>query len=59
MKIGGVKKVINNGRNLFVEFDRVEYAQIGYIVISQRRYEGKTIDLGFYDVEKYVDGVLG
>lgn len=42
-KIGGLIKIKDKGKNIYLEYERVEYAQIAYLVISSRKYDQKTI----------------
>lgn len=37
-KIGPIVKMQDYERNVYIEFEKVEYAQIAYLVISQRKF---------------------
>jgi hypothetical protein len=36
----------------------VEYAQIAFLLMMNRKYEGKGIDVAFYDALNFADDIL-
>lgn len=54
-KVGRVVRMVDYEKNVYIEFERVEYAQIAYLVIGQRRFEGKQVEVSFYDPIHFAD----
>jgi len=54
-KVGRVVRMVDYEKNVYIEFERVEYAQIAYLVIGQRRFEGKQVGVSFYDPIHFAD----
>lgn len=57
-KIGRITKYKNKDKNLYIEYEKVQYAQIAYLLLINRKYEGKTIDVAFYDPLNFSDDIL-
>lgn len=51
-------RVVHKSQNIYLEYERVEYSQIAYLLISKRKYDGKEIDVLFYDPIKFADDIL-
>lgn len=45
-------------KNLYCEYERVEYAQICFLILLNRKYDGKSIDVVFYDPLSFADDIL-
>ena len=37
-KVGRIVKMVDYEKNVYVEFEKVEYAQIAYLLIERRRF---------------------
>jgi hypothetical protein len=48
-KIGPLTRLVSKEKNIYLEYERVEYAQICYLLLVNRKYEGRNIDISFYD----------
>ena len=57
-KIGPITRIASKDKNIYVEYERVEYAQICYLLLMNRRYDGRAIDLSFYDPFNFADNIL-
>ena len=57
-KIGKIENILSKDRNIYVEYSRVEYAQMAYLLLSNRKYDGRNIEIGFYDPVKFADDIL-
>lgn len=57
-KIGPLTRLLSKDRHVYLEYERVEYAQICYLLLMNRKYDGKTIDLHFYDPLKFAEDIL-
>lgn len=42
-KIGPLVRITHKNQNVYIEYERVEYSQIAYLLISKRKYDGKEI----------------
>ena len=42
-KIGPLVRTAHKNQNMYLEYERVEYSQIAYLLISKRKYDGKEI----------------
>lgn len=51
-------RFVQKDKNIYVEYERVEYAQIAYLILMNRKYEGKSIDVAFYDPINFSDDIL-
>jgi len=50
--------MLNKDKNIYVEYERVEYAQICYLLLMRRKFDGRSIDISFYDPLKFGDLIL-
>lgn len=57
-KIGPLVRITHKNQNIYLEYERVEYSQIAYLLISKRKYDGKDIEVIFYDPIKFADDIL-
>ena len=57
-KVGPLVKLTHRGLNIYLEYERVEYSQIAYILLQSRKYDGKQVEVCFYDPIKFADDVL-
>jgi|LakMenE18May11ns_1017448.scaffolds.fasta_scaffold8919178_1 hypothetical protein len=57
-KIGPITKIAVKDKNLYCEYERVEYAQICFLILMNRKYDGKSIDIVFYDPLSFADDIL-
>jgi hypothetical protein len=57
-KIGPISKIVTKEKNLYVEYEKVEYAQICYLLLKNRKYEGKPFEASFYDPLNFADDIL-
>ena len=57
-KIGPISKISHHGLNIYIEYERLEYAQIAYLLLMGRKYDGKSLDVSFYDPVKFADDIL-
>ena len=57
-KIGPLVRTTHKNQNIYLEYERVEYSQIAYLLISKRKYDGKEIEVLFYDPVKFADDIL-
>jgi hypothetical protein len=57
-KIGKITRFVLKERNIYVEYERVEYAQIAYLLLLNRKYDGKTVEVSFYDPINFADDIL-
>ena len=57
-KIGPLVKITYKGLNVYIEYERVEYSQIAYILLESRKYDGKQVEVIFYDPIKFADDIL-
>ena len=56
--MGKVTRFVQKDRNIYVEYERVEYAQIAYLILMNRKYEGRSVDVSFYDPINFSDDIL-
>ena len=54
-KVGRIVKMVDYEKNVYIEFERVEYAQIAYLLIERRKFEGKMVEMVFYDPIHFAD----
>lgn len=40
-KIGPLVRTSHKNQNIYLEYERVEYSQIAYLLLSKRKYDGK------------------
>jgi len=45
-------------KNMYVEYEKVEYAQIAYLLMQTRKYDGRAFDVSFYDPINFADDIL-
>ena len=57
-KIGKIENILSKDRNIYIEYSRVEYAQMAYLLLSNRKYDGRNLEIGFYDPVKFADDIL-
>jgi hypothetical protein len=57
-KIGPLVRTVHKNQNVYLEYERVEYSQIAFLLISKRKYDGKDIEVLFYDPIKFADDIL-
>ena len=43
---------------MYVEYERVEYAQIAYLLMQKRKYDGRPFEVSFYDPINFADDIL-
>lgn len=42
-KVGPLIKVTHKGLNIYIEYEKVEYSQIAYTILQNKKYDGKII----------------
>jgi hypothetical protein len=57
-KIGPLVRTAHKNQNVYLEYESVEYSQIAYLLISKRKYDGKEIEVLFYNPIKFADDIL-
>ena len=57
-KVGRISSIMAKDRNIYVDFERVEDAQIAYLLMMPRKYEGRPLDVSFYDPIDFSNGIL-
>ena len=57
-KVGPLIKIIHKGMNVYIEYEKVEYSQIAYLILQNKRYDGKPIEVSFYDPIQFADDIL-
>jgi hypothetical protein len=57
-KVGRITRDVVKDKNMYVEYERVEYAQIAYLLLLNRKYDGKSLEVSFYDPINFADDIL-
>lgn len=57
-RVGPVSRIAHHGCNVYLEYERLEYAQIGFLLLGSRKYDGRALDISFYDPVKFADDIL-
>lgn len=57
-KIGPLTRLVSKDRHIYLEYERVEYAQICYLLLINRKYDGKNLDIHFYDPVSFAEDIL-
>ena len=57
-RIGPLQRITHKNTNIYIEYQKVEYSQIAYLLLSNRKYDNKTIQISFYDPIKFADDIL-
>ena len=57
-RIGKITRMAHHGLNVYIEYERLEYAQIAYLLLGNRKYDGRQLNISFYDPVRFADDIL-